>query len=68
MGFTRRKLELPPSEGKGLISIAWSGMTKIKAVNNKFEFEFAPSENVFWFNSIIKSMPPLFVPKGFLNQ
>jgi len=31
-----------PNIGKGLISIAWSGMTKIKVVNNKFEFEYAP--------------------------
>jgi len=51
---------LYPNIGKGLISIVWNSMTKINE-----RFEYAPDGSIFYFNSLIKSIPPLFVPKGF---
>jgi len=42
-----------------------STVTTINAVNRKFEFELNPSDKNFWFNSLIKSVPPIFIPDGF---
>ena len=40
-------------------------VTTIKAVNRKFEFEWYPNDKGIWFNSLIKSVPPIFIPQGF---
>jgi len=40
-------------------------VTTIKAVNKKFEFEWDPNDKSIWFNSLIKSVPPIFIPDGF---
>jgi len=60
MGYLRG---LSVNASSKYISMILNSVTTMKMVNKRFLY--APSDNGFWFNSLIKSVPPIFAPNGF---
>lgn len=54
---------LSPNISNYVSKTLWSGLTNFKLSN--WKFEYVPNVNGFNFNSLIKSLPPVFYEKFF---